>query len=191
MVTAWFSGLMVPVAVCVQVNEELDPVALPFSVIDAPELTTYGPPVLATGDTQPLLGLMVTVVDTGAEETPAAFVAVTVTVTFVTAPTEGALKVTFAELGPEEVATRFCRATGPVWVTDQVNGTEAGTLESEPLTAKLPASPEFTVWGAIGFTMGASAALTVMVAFAVETPQLFVAVSDALTTVWAATWGAV
>ena len=54
--------------------------ALPFRVIDPPEATVYGPPALATGALQATAGLIVTVVDTGAEATPAAFVAVTVTV---------------------------------------------------------------------------------------------------------------
>ena len=78
------SGLIVPRAGVAQAKLiGVVPVALPFSVIEPPEGTVYGPPVLATGALQVTAGLIVTVVDTGAESTPAAFAAVTVTVTFV------------------------------------------------------------------------------------------------------------
>jgi hypothetical protein len=84
------SGLMVPspAAGAAQLNViGVDPVALPFSVIDPPERTVYGPPALATGALQAAVGLMVTVVDTGAEASPAALVAVTVTVMLVAVAT--------------------------------------------------------------------------------------------------------
>lgn len=80
---AAFSGLMVPSPGAGAAHRNVrgvDPVALPFSVIDPPEATVYGPPALATGALQATAGLMVTVVETAAEAMPAAFVAVTVTV---------------------------------------------------------------------------------------------------------------
>lgn len=70
---------------------------------------------MATGASHAILGLMVTVVATGAEATPAAFVVVTLTVTSVAVITpDGAVNVTFAELAPVEVIVRFIKATGPV-----------------------------------------------------------------------------
>ena len=72
-----------------------------------------------------------------------------------------------------------------------VSGVAAGTLGSEPLTENVPALPDTTVVGASAPTVGASAALTVTVVFAVVLPQLFVAVSDRLMTVPAPTTGAV
>jgi hypothetical protein len=145
-VVAEFSGLIVPCAGAVQRKlMGVDPVALPFSVIDPPEGTVYGPPVLATGALQTTAGLMVTVVETGAENTPAVFVAVTVTVTSVGVVTpDGAVKVTLAVVAPVEVMARFNSEIVPVWLTDQVSGTAAGTLGSEAETAKLPPDPEST-----------------------------------------------
>ena len=166
--------------------------ALPFSVIDPPEDTVYGPPALAIGALQTTAGLMVTVVETGAEETPAAFVAVTVTVMFVAVVTpDGAVKVTFAEVAPVELMAKFSRAGEPDWLTDQVNGTEGGLLGSDALTAKLPPEPESTACGAMGFTVGASAALTETVLVAEDVPQAFVTVRDKFTVVPVAVCGAV
>ena len=122
--------------------------------------------------------------DTGAEETPAAFVAVTVTVTGVAVRMpEGAVKVTFAEVAPVELMTRFSRASEPDWLTDQVNGTAGGLLGSDALTAKLLPEPESTAWFGIGLTVGASAALTATVLVAVELPQELVTVRDRFTVV--------
>jgi hypothetical protein len=45
---------------------------------------------------------------------------------------------------PVELIARLSRAGVPVWLTDEVSGTDAGTLGSEPLTAKLPLDPEST-----------------------------------------------
>lgn len=92
---------------------------------------------------------------------------------------------------PLELITRLSRAGVPVWLTDQVSGTAAGTLGSEAVTAKLPPDPESTAWLAMGFTVGAAAALTVTVVVAVEGPPQLVAVSVRLTEVVTATWGAV
>jgi hypothetical protein len=160
--------------------------------MDPPEDTVYGPPVLATGALQVTAGLMVTVVETGAEEMPAAFVAVTVTVMFVAVSTpDGAVKVTFAVVAPVELMARFSRAGEPDWLTDQVNGTAGGLLGSDPLTAKLPPDPESTAWFGMELTVGASAALTETVLVAVEVPQALVAVKDRFTVVPTAVCGAV
>lgn len=187
------SGLMVPCAGGAQANViGVVPVALPASEIDPPAPTVYGPPALATGTSQTTPGFTVTVVDTGAEATPAAFVAVTVTVTSVAVVTpDGAVKVTFAVVVPVEAMARFTRAIEPVWETVQVSGTEGGALGSDPLTAKLPALPEVTLCGAIGFTVGAKAALTVTVLVAVPDEQVLVTMSDRFTVVPPAVCGAV
>ena len=131
-------------------------------------------------------------VDTGAEDTPAAFVAVTVTVTSVAVRMpEGAVKVTFAAVAPVELMARLSSAIDPLWLTDQVNGTEGGLLGSDPLTAKLPPDPESTAWFGMGLTVGASAALTATVLVAAEFPQEFVTVRDRFTVVPVAVCGAV
>jgi hypothetical protein len=192
-VVAELSGLIVPRAGVAQRKLiGVDPVALPFSVIDPPDGTVYGPPVFATGALQTTAGLMVTVVDTGAENRPAAFAAVTVTVMFVAVVTpDGAVKVTFAEVAPVELMARFSRAGEPDWLTDQVNGVAGGLLGSDPLTAKLLPEPESTAWFGMGLTVGASAALTETVLVAVEVPQAFVAVKDRFTVVAVDVCGAV
>jgi hypothetical protein len=86
---------------------------------------------------------------------------------------------------------RPSRAGAPLWLTDQVNGREAGLFESVPLTGNAPPLPEVTVWFAMALTVGAKAALTATVLVAVLAPQLLVTVRDKLTEVAAATDGAV
>jgi hypothetical protein len=140
-------------------------------------------------------GLIVTEVNSGAETTPAEFVAVmvswiTVFVTWV-GGNVGAVKVRLAVVGPVGVMARLTRAGAPVCVTVQASGVSAGTLGSEPLTGKFPGAPENTVIGATWLTTGAKAAFTVTCVLAVLLPQLFVAVSDSGTTVCARTTGAV
>ena len=92
---------------------------------------------------------------------------------------------------PLELITRLSRAGVSFWLTAQVSGTAAGTLGSVAVTAKLPPDPESTAWSAMGFTVGAEAALTVTVVVVVEGPPQLVAVSVRFTEVVTATWGAV
>ena len=94
-------------------------------------------------------------------------------------------------VAPVGAIARFSREIEPVWATVQASGTEGGALGSDPLTAKLPASPETTEVGAIGFTVGACAAVTVTVLFAVPDEQVLVTMSDRFTVVPTAVCGAV
>jgi hypothetical protein len=141
-------------------------------------------------------GLTVTVVVTAAEVSGAVFVAlmvrvITVGATWPTGST-GALKETFAVVGPVGVTVSPIRAGAPAWVTVKVRGVSAGTLGSDPLIAKVRLSaPENTEIGATALAVGARAAFTVTEEFEVELPQLFEAVSERFTTVCAATTGAV
>jgi hypothetical protein len=137
-------------------------------------------------------GLIVIVVITVAEVTPAEFAAVMESVISVGDSTPvGAVKFTAAVVGPLDVKVRPVKAGVPDWVTLNVSGKCAGMFGSEPLIAKLPADPESTVSGAMGSMLGARAGLTVTVLVAVEDPALLVAVSERLTVVELPASGAV
>ena len=139
-------------------------------------------------------GLTVTEVVTGAEVSGAVFLSVIVSCTIVgtTLPTGsvGAVKLTVAPVGGFWVTVKLSNVPAGAYVTVKVSGVSAGTLGSAPLTVKFPAAPENTEMGATGLTVGACAALTVMVELAVELPQALVAVSDKGTTVCARSTGA-